>query len=199
MNRTVLGLLLGAGALASGLALWALREPPAMPTPDERVDYRLEGFEMSALRQDGSEGFTVVGPLLERDSEAAVILLTAPRFGFPARQPGQRWEARSGSAWVGPDHREVRLQDGVEMDGPPNRHGEAVRFSTEHLSVFPEDDRARTDAAVTIVQGRSILRATGLEVDLEAQTYELLADVDAIFHPRRAGGDTAASPAGERR
>lgn len=199
MNRTVLGLLLGAGALASGLALWALREPPAPPLADLRADYRLEGFEMSALRQDGSEGFTVIGPLLERDGEAAATLLTAPRFGFPARQPGQRWEARSGSAWVGPDHREVRLLDGVEVDGPPNRHGEAVRFSTDHLSVFPEDDRARTDAAVTIVQGRSILRGTGLEVDLEAQTYELLADVDAMFHPRRAGGDPAAGPAGERR
>ncbi|MBS3958169.1 MAG: LPS export ABC transporter periplasmic protein LptC [Xanthomonadaceae bacterium] len=199
MNRGLLGLLLGAGALASGLALWWLREPPPPPAPDTRADYRLEGFEMSALREDGSEGFTVAGPLLERDGEGAAIVLSTPRFGFPARQPGRRWEVRSGSAWVGPDHREVRLLEGVEMDGPPNRHGEAVRFSTDRLSVFPEEDRARTDAAVTIVQGRSILRATGLEVDLEAQTYELLADVDAIFHPRPAAGDTAGRRAGGQR
>lgn len=198
MNRLGLGLWLGAGALASGLALWWLREPPAPVPPDGRADYRLANFEMTALRQDGSEGFTVAGPLLERDGESAATVLDAPRFGFPARQPGQRWEARAGHAWVGPDHAEVRLLDGVEMDGPPNRHGEAVRFSTDHLSVFPEADRARTDAAVTIVQGRSILRATGLEVDLKAQTYELLADVDATFHPRPAERGTAARPVGER-
>jgi len=198
MNRLGLGLLLGAGALASGLALWWLREPPPSVPPDDRADYRLANFEMTALRQDGSEGFTVTGPLLERDGESAATVLDTPRFGFPARQPGQRWEARAGRAWVGADHTEVRLLDGVEMDGPPNRHGEAVRFSTEHLSVFPETDRARTDAAVTIAQGRSILRATGLEVDLKAQTYELLADVDATFHPRPAERGTAAGPAGER-
>ncbi|HAI58368.1 MAG TPA: LPS export ABC transporter periplasmic protein LptC [Xanthomonadaceae bacterium] len=183
MNRTALGLLLAVGALATGLAVWQLAEPPPPPPTDLRADYRLEGFEMTALRADGSEGFTVRGPLLERDMEARITTLAEPRFGFPGSSAGQRWDARSATARVGPDNSEVQLHGDVEILGPPGVSGRPVRFSTDHLTVWTESGQARTDAAVTITQGRSILRATGLEVDMQAQTYELLADVDATFYP----------------
>ena len=194
MNRTTLGIVLALGALGTGLALWWLREPPPPPSVDTRADYRLEAFEMTGLRLDGSEGFTVVGPLLERDTEAEITTLTEPRFGFPGNAPGSRWDARSASAWIGPDNEEVRLEGGVEMLGPPDASGRQVRFSSDRLTVFPETERARTDAAVTVTQGRSILQATGLEVDMQARTYELLADVDATFYPdasRRAAAGNA--------
>lgn len=199
MNRFWLGVLLALGAAATGLALWWLREPPAPPTIDTRSDYRLESFEMTALRQDGSEGFTVTGPLLERDTDAQVTTLTEPRFGFPGNAPGDRWDARAASAWIGPDNDEVRLSGGVEMLGPPSTGDRQVRFSTDHLSVFTESQRARTDAAVTVTQGRSILQATGLEVDMQARTYELLADVDATFYPDPARRPAAAAADGRAR
>ena len=197
MNRFWLGVLLAVGAAATGAALWWLREPPPPPGVDTRADYRLEGFEMTALRKDGSEGFTVVGPLLERDTGAKVTTLTEPRFGFPGDGPDQRWNARSASAWIGPDNDEVRLLGGVEMLGPPADGGRQVRFSTDHLSVFTESEQARTEAAVTVTDGRSILQATGLEVDMQAQRYELLADVDATFYPDSLRRPAAAPVAGE--
>jgi len=193
MNRFWLGSLLAIGAAATGTALWWLREPPAPPTIDSRADYRLEGFEMTALRKDGSEGFTVVGPLLERDQDAQVTTLTEPRFGFPGEAPGQRWDARSATAWIGPDNDEVRLEGGVEMLAPQEGDGRQARFSTDHLSVFTESERVRTDAAVTVTQGRSILQATGLDVDMQAKTYELLADVYATFYPEPSGRPAAAA------
>jgi len=193
MNRFWLGSLLAVGAAATGIALWWLRETPPPPAIDSRADYRLEGFEMTALRKDGSEGFTVAGPLLERDTEAQVTTLTEPRFGFPGDQPGQRWDARSASAWIGPDNDEVRLEGGVEMLAPSKDGTLPARFSTDHLSVFTESERARTDAAVTITQGRSILQATGLDVDMQAKTYELLADVDATFYPEPSRRPAAAA------
>ena len=202
MNRLGLGVVLGVGALATGLALWWMRPEPPAPKVDARADYRLEGFEMTALRVDGSEGFTVTGPLLERDTEGEVTTLTEPRFRFPESKGDGRWDARSASAWIGPKNNEVRLLGGVEMVGPPGKDGRVVRFSTEHLTVLTELERARTDAAVTVTQGRSILQATGLDVDMQAQRYELLADVDATFFPNpslparqpAAGGSSGRSP-----
>lgn len=198
MNRFWLGVLLAIGAAATGTALWWLREAPPPASTDARADYRLEGFEMTALRKDGSEGFTVTGPLLERDQEAQITTLTEPRFGFPGKAPGQRWDARAASAWIGPDNDEVRLEGGVEMLSPAESDGRQARFSTDHLSVFTESEQARTDAAVTITQGRSILQATGLTVDMQAKTYELLADVDATFYPepsrRPAAADGGSRP-----
>jgi lipopolysaccharide export system protein LptC len=199
MSRFWLGVLLAIGAGVTGFALWWLREPPVAAAVDTRADYRLQGFEMTALREDGSEGFTVVGPLLERDTEAQVTTLTEPRFGFPGDAPGGRWDARAATAWIGPDNDEVRLEGGVEMLGPPSAGERQVRFSTDHLSVFTESERARTDAAVTITQGRSILQATGLDVDMQARTYELLADVDATFYPEPSGRPAARAAAGRSR
>ena len=193
MKRLWLGLLLAAGTAATGFALWWLREPPAAPGVDERADYRLENFEMTALRKDGSEGFTVVGPLLERDQDAQITTLTEPRFGFPGDGPDERWDARAASAWIGPGNEEVRLEGGVEMLGPPGKRGQATRFSTDHLVILTESERARTDAAVTVTQGRSILQATGLEVDMQAKTYELLADVDATFYSEPSPRPAAAA------
>lgn len=198
MNRWWLGLWLSLGVAVTGLALWWLREPPPQQAVDDRADYRLEGFEMTALRKDGSEGFSVTGPLLERDTGAKITVLTEPRFGFPGKTPGQRWDARAASAWIGADNSEVRLLGGVEMLGPPDEGGQQARFSTDHLTVFTETERAATDAAVTVTQGRSILQATGLEVDMQAQRYELLADVDATFYPS-ATRRTAAAAAGRPR
>jgi lipopolysaccharide export system protein LptC len=151
---------------------------------------------MTALRKDGSEGFTVVGPLLERDTEAQVTTLTEPRFGFPGHAPGERWNARSASAWIGAENDEVRLEGGVEMLGPTSADQRQVRFSTDHLTVFTESEQARTDAAVTVTHGRSILQATGLEVDMQAQRYELLADVDATFYPEPSRRPAARAAAG---
>lgn len=192
MNRLLLGTLLGAGALASGLALWLQRDPAPAPRLDTRADYRLIDFEMTALEQDGSEGFTVTGPRMERDLEGMHTTFEAPRFSFPARAPGQRWNARADHAWIGPDHDEVRLTGGVELLGPPDRQGQSVHFESQRLSVFPEREQARSDAAVTVHQGRSILRATGLDVDMRAQRYELHADVHATLHP-----DPARRPAAD--
>lgn len=193
MSRFWLGVLLAIGAAVTGGALWWLREPPVPATIDSRADYRLEGFEMTALRKDGSEGFTVVGPLLERDQDAQVTVLTEPRFGFPGNAPAERWDARAASARIGADNNEVRLEGGVEMLAPAEPDGRQARFSTDHLSVFTESEQARTDAAVTITQGRSILQATGLDVDMQAKTYELLADVDATFYSEPSGRPAAAA------
>ena len=194
MSRSALGAVLLVAALATGLAVWWLREPPPLDRADSRADYRAERFEMTALRKDGSEGFTVRGPLLERDMEAKVTTLTEPRFQFPSKDGEGRWDARSAAAWIGPDNAEVRLTGGVEIVLPANAGAQQTRFSTDHLNVFTETERAATDAAVTITQGRSILQGTGLVVDLQAQRYELLADVNATFPPdpdrpaRRAAG-----------
>ena len=193
MNRCWLRMRLAPSSTAYGAAPASDVYKRAPPAIDSRADYRLEGFEMTALRKDGSEGFTVVGPLLERDQDAQVTTITEPRFGFPGEAPGQRWDARSATAWIGPDNDEVRLEGGVEMLAPREADGPQARFSTDHLSVFTESERVRTDAAVTVTQGRSILQATGLDVDMQAKTYELLADVDATFYPEPSGRPAAAA------
>ena len=82
-----------------------------------------------------------------RDARGEDITLQTPEFGLPDAQ-GQRWVARSGVAVVNGDQTEVRLRDGVTIDSAPG--ATPTRFSTDHLTILPEQDRADTPATVTL-------------------------------------------------
>jgi lipopolysaccharide export system protein LptC len=59
----------------------------------------------------------------------------------------------------------------------------AVKLATDRLEVIPKQDRALTDAPVTISQARGIIRATGLVLDNEAKTATLRSNVRGTFAP----------------
>lgn len=184
MNRSALNLVLAmAAAGLLGLVAWQLatRKVPD-PVADQRSDYVLRDFELVALDGEGTESFTVTGPHLQRDPAGKSLTLDQPRFSFPGRDG--RWNARSDTAWVSPDADEVHLRDRVRLVGPRSEAGLQTRFSTASLVVFPDEQRATGDRAVTITQGDSILAGTGLAVDMRARRFQLLSDVKGRYVPR---------------
>ena len=165
------GLLLA--AVGSSILVWTLR-PVAMPVsePAARSDYILRDFELVMLGEDGLESFTVTGPYLQREPDGKSLTLTEPRFAFPDPHQG-RWRAEARRAWVGPKAQEVRLLDAVQFLGPASTQGQRTRFESERLDIFPNENRASTELAVTVSQGGSILRGTALRADMAAQRYQL--------------------------
>ena len=185
MTRTRSLLSLLALAAIAGTLAWLLRPaPPPEREPLPRSDYILRDFEMTVLDADGGESFSLRGPLLERDPAGQHLTLTTPRFAFPDDEKGH-WTATSASAWVSPKADEVRLLGQMEMLGPVLETGVRTRFATERLDVFPKLHRASTTEAVTVSQGDSILRATGLQVDMQTDRLHLLSDVKGRYAPAR--------------
>ncbi|HLS83748.1 MAG TPA: LPS export ABC transporter periplasmic protein LptC [Arenimonas sp.] len=185
MSRSHLNLVLGLCAIVLvSLVAWRLalrsERPPA---PSDRSEYVLRDYELLALDEEGSESFTVTGPHLFREPGARSLLLEQPVFSFPGGEG--RWTARSVTAWVSPGGEELQLRQDVDMIGPPGATGLRTRFRTDFLSVFPERDEAGTTDRVTVTHGESILRGTGLKVDMQAKRFQLLNDVEGRYAPSR--------------
>jgi lipopolysaccharide export system protein LptC len=86
---------------------------------------------------------------------------------------------------VGPDAREVTLVGNVRGTRAATATDPEIVFTTSHLTVFPDDEVARTNAAVTITQGASVVRGVGMEADNKTQVYQLLSQVNSTIAKKR--------------
>jgi lipopolysaccharide export system protein LptC len=172
--------LLAAAILTSWLA-WQLRPRPAPDVPGPpRSDYSLDNYELVVLDEQGTESFTVRGPILSRDPNTSEWFLNDPRFSFPgtANEP---WLAQAQSGWVSAHADEVRLQRDVRILGPQQLGGDRARLNTAAIAVFPKQNLARSTDTVTITRGASILRGRGMETNFQTHQFTLFSEVRARY------------------
>lgn len=173
LPRWLPGLLLLLVAAVTGGLVWQLQrseEPPPLYGPP-RSDYVLVDFELVSLDEAGGEAFRVNGPMLSRHPHLGTLDVAQPRFLFPDSN-GKPWNARAARAWVAQRGDELRLTGEVEFDGPPQPNGR-IELRTTELTVLPELNEVRSDAAVTVTGPGSILRGHGLRADLDARRFQL--------------------------
>jgi len=185
MTRNLWTILFFVLAVLTSITVWNLRSKALVKAEGpSRSDYVLHNFEMISLDEKGKEAFTLKSPYLERDAVGKTLSILTPKFSFPDNNGGM-WHAESGNAWVGPKAEEVRLQDKVEMVGPKTAKGQQTRFSAPELTIFPKKNTAQSKDVVTITRADSILQGHGLQVDMQAKRFQLLADVKGRYAPAR--------------
>ncbi len=178
--RGILILLLTAGAVVSGWAVWKHRLPAAQTvTASNRPDYVLRNFELTALNGEGKESFTLRAPSLERRPNDETMSLTTPVFQVPDGT-GKYWDIRAKQGWVSADQNEIRLIGDVKANSPADDL-RPITMNTERLNVFPGQSRASTDAVVTIVQPGSILRGRGFAVSTTTKRYVFRSEVKSRY------------------
>lgn len=185
--RGIVTALLLVGAAISGWSLWNQRsEEPALGPSSGRPDYVLNQFELVVLDEQGEETFTLRAPMLARDPTSQTMEVATPLFLIPpsAGSSGDAWQVRSRTGWVSAEGNELRLIGEVTAisdgsTGPP------VAIATEQLNVFPETKRISSAVAVSVNQPGSILRAHGLEADLDTKLYTLQSRVRWHHAPTR--------------
>ncbi|NOT86888.1 MAG: LPS export ABC transporter periplasmic protein LptC [Lysobacter sp.] len=178
--RGVLILCLLVGALLSGWAVWKHRNPPMqVAAANARPDYVLHDFELTALNGEGKESFTLRAPNLERRPNDDSMSLTTPVFQVPDGT-GKHWDIRSKQGWVSADQKEIRLIGDVKANSPADDL-RPITMNTDRLNVFPGQNRASTDAVVTIVQPGSILRGRGFAVSTTTKRYVFRSEVRSRY------------------
>ena len=178
--RALLTLVLLGGALLSGWAIWNHRKPaPPVAAADNRPDYVLEDFELIVLGGDGKESFTMRAPKLARRPGDKQMDLATPAFSIPDTQ-GQYWQVSAKAGTVSADHEVLTLDGEVRVLGP-EKDPRRIRMETEHLKVFPQRQRAQTDAVVTVQQPGSILQGRGFAVSLANKRYEFRSQVRSRY------------------
>jgi lipopolysaccharide export system protein LptC len=77
---------------------------------------------------------------------------------------------------VSADAKNVRLSGDVRLERTP-AGAPPLLVETARLDVAPEQERASTDTPVTLTQGRSVVRGSGLVADNKSRTVSLLGPV----------------------
>jgi len=183
--RTIVTLLLLAGAIVSGWSVWTQRSKETAPTgAAARADYVLIDFELTSLNPEGRESFTLRAPRLARDPNKKTIDVATPLFLIP---PGEgtgndAWEVRSKNAWVSSEGDELRLRGDVKgvssgLTGP------ATTMDTQELNIYPDTRRAASPGKVVITQPGSILTGRGLQLDLASKQYSFKSEVRHRYVP----------------
>jgi lipopolysaccharide export system protein LptC len=152
--------------LLAALTFWLSRliegDKPRAPQRHD-PDYIVERFELRRFDVGGKLQHTLVGERLLHYPDDDTTVVTAPRLTYHQTAPT---EISAGMAHLDRDGKEVDLVDSVRIV----RHaaeGDAAptRIETPSLKIFPDEERGLTQEAVTITQGRSIVRGQGMEID----------------------------------
>lgn len=141
-------------------------------------DYIVQKFEVRRFDPEGALQHTLVAEEMRHypDDDSTVVL--APRLTYH-RTPPTYVSARE--ARIDSEGKHVELIDDVRVTRTGVGGKPDSVLTTARLHAWPDDETARTDAPVTITQGRSRVDGSGLEVNSKLENYVLEGPVRGIF------------------
>ncbi len=102
-------------------------------------------------------------PRLERQRGDQTINIATPLFEMPDKD-GKHWTLRAETGWLSAKGDQMKLRGNVAGDSPADPGVVPTTFRTDHLDVFPKENRARTDALVTMTRPGMEQSGVGFEV-----------------------------------
>ncbi len=186
--------LLLAGLLA-GMSYWlelASRAPTTTNDGKSRhdPDFIVKDFEVRRFDPQGNLQHTVVADLMRHypDDDSTVVL--SPRITYH-RNPPTFINAREAQISSKGEH--VTLIDDVRVTRTGVSNKPDTVLTTTRLEAWPDDEIAKSNVPVTITQGQTNVRGSGLSVDNKTSFYTLDGPVQGVFF-RTATAQPAASP-----
>lgn len=183
--RTFLGGLLLLAAVFSGWSLLSHRDKPQSEVVDDgSKDYVLHDFQIVALDEQGKESTTLQAPLLERSRSDETMTIATPLFLLPDKD-GNHWEMRSDTGWVSAKGDQLKLTGNVSGDSPKVPGVPPTTFRTTSLDIFPKENRASTDALVTMTRPGMTQSGVGFALDSSNKTYLFKSQSKGRYTPSR--------------
>lgn len=174
--------------LLVGLTFWLQR---ATELPDgfsntllrHDPDFYAENFSVRRFDGTGAVQNMLMAKKMVHYPDDDTTVATEPQMSFLKGPRPTRITALRGL--IGPDAGEVVFVGNVRGVRAATATDPEIVFTTTHLTVFPDDEVARTNAAVTIVQGASIIKGVGMTSDNKTQVYQLLSQVNSTIEKKR--------------
>ncbi len=134
---------------------------------DERgyPQYHLSAQRM--LHYPENDSMELVAPRFVRKDESAVLTVIADK------------------GTIKQEIKEVFFYGNVELLRQPHAGNDRLQIRTQYMQVFMDREVARTDRAVTIVNGASTLSGTGMEYERKTGRLSLLSSVKGSFHVQK--------------
>lgn len=160
-------------------------------------DYYVERFEVKHFDKDGRLQHTLQAERMTHYPDDDSTLVKVPHLTYH-REPPTYVTARE--ALVGTKGEHVNLSGDVRVTRDGTHGNPPTLLTTERLEAFPDEEIARTDAPVQIVQGPSQVTGSGLSANNLTSHYVLEGPVHGVFFRKGkpqppAASDTTPVPA----
>ena len=189
-------------AALAALTFWLDRT--VQPTPVGRPnvvrhdpDYFVDGLSAVRMAADGSIKHTLGARRMVHYPDDDTTHLEAPRLvTYATRRAPVTITAKR--AEISSEGENIHFHDDVQLTRAPYADKSELVARSSYLHVMPDDNIARTDREVTIVDANTTLGAVGLEFNSETRVLKLLSGVRGTYHEirksAREGGSHAARP-----
>jgi lipopolysaccharide export system protein LptC len=145
-------------------------------------DAIVENFSATRLNDQGSPRFLMVAKKMQHFPDDDSTTLDSPRLtALSVEHPPVHITANQGSITSKGD--EIFLRGNVEVVREASAQQDSFTLTTEYLHVLPNRDFISSNRAVTMVEARNTIRATGLEMDIKASTIKLLSRIRSEYVP----------------
>jgi lipopolysaccharide export system protein LptC len=179
--------LLMMAVLASG-TWWLVRNAPSMDAPRalaaprHEADYTMTQFVVQRFGSDGSLRTQIEGDRLRHFPDNDTLEVDAARIRAIGND-GTVTLATANKALANGDGSELQLLGNAHITRPADGKQETIEFRSEFLHAFRNVERVRSHLPVVVTQGKSVLRAQGIEYDNLAQVVDLKGHTSATFEP----------------
>jgi len=146
---------------------------------DKRLNYALYDFDGRMLRDDGTVNMEIQAPVLRSDAKSGVGTVVNPEIRI--LQEDERWYITAESAIITADREHVSLVGEVYLARRNELTGQLLEISTSDIMLNITPRTASGDSAVNIKQDNDSLDAIGLRLDMIANSFKLLKDVQAHY------------------
>jgi lipopolysaccharide export system protein LptC len=177
-------------AFLAALTFWldrTIQPPPGAHVTAARHDPDYIVDKLSAVRMDtmGRVKQTLFAEKMTHFPDNDSTVLVSPRLtSQPAGQAPVTITARE--ALVSADGENVYFQDDVRVARAADGKSSPMVMTTSFLHVIPDEDIARTDRPVRIVDANTVVEAVGLELNNATRVLNLLSRVKVTYHdPKR--------------
>lgn len=145
-------------------------------------DYYVEHFNFVRLSQSGNTNYRVTGEKLTHFPQEDEFEIAQPRI-IGVDQEKTPMNIRADRAVVkqkiqetagGPIEDQIHLYDNVKVERSPSKVGVPVKLETTSLVLYPDSERMKTEAAITMTTPNAYITATGMEANNANQTVKFL-------------------------
>ncbi len=160
-----------------------LTESVGVPAPlRHEPDYTMRDFMVQRFGPDGAMRTQIEGDVAMHYPDTDTLEIENPRVR--AIDPhGNVTLASAAKALANGDGSEVQLLGGAHVVREATPREEAIDFRGEFLHLFVKSERVRSHLPVVVRQGRTEVRAGGMEYDNLARVVELKGRVNGVFVP----------------
>jgi lipopolysaccharide export system protein LptC len=145
-------------------------------------DFVIENFTLRRFDVNGILQYTAKAPKMTHFADDDSTDIVAPKFTFH-RAPILYLDAAK--AWMNKDGKEVRLSGDVRGLRAASSDTAEATFTTSILTVFPDDELARSSTRTTLNQGHSTVSGDNFEAASKHKTYSLAGRVSGILYSEK--------------